>query len=271
MFKIKGRTMAEIIGTTSNKTYKYIKSLQQKKKRIAEQSFTVEGIKSVSDAIRSDMTLQLIAVSETFYNHEAFDYPQDIKTVIIKSELFDGLCDTKTPQGIIAVIKMKENTHYTCELSELYIYCDNISDPGNLGTIIRTADAAGFKGVLLSPGCVDLYSPKTVRSSMGSFFNIDTVPDFDVSMLLDEKKKGFSLYCGTLRSDSVVYTEKDFTKPVILIVGNEANGVSEVISDNSEHIIIPIYGNAESLNASVAGAVMMYEAVRQRGGVPNGG
>lgn len=257
--------MQEVIGTTKNKTYKYIKSLQQKKARTVERCFTVEGIKSVSDAAASDMELVLIAVSEDFYNTVEFEYPPGVRLAVISTAIFNGLCDTKTPQGIIAVIRMREITQYSCDPDKLYIYCDNISDPGNLGTIIRTADAAGFGAVLLSPGCVDLYSPKTVRSSMGSFFNIDVIQSVSAQMLSYEQKRGFNLCCGALLNDSVSLYEQDLKKPLILIVGNEANGVSKEIMDISEHIIIPIYGSAESLNAGVAAAIMMYEAVRQRG------
>jgi TrmH family RNA methyltransferase len=257
--------MPDIITTSKNSTYKYIKSLQQKKARVKEQRFTVEGIKSVSDAIRSDWNLKMVAVSEHFYSSEDYDTFKNIKTVIIKDELFDGLCETKTPQGIIAVIEMKDNTkEYHFKSSGLYVYCDCISDPGNLGTIIRTADAAGIDGVILSDGCVDLYSPKTVRSSMGSFFNIDVINDKDSKVLYNLKEEGFRLYSGVLSQKSKLYTEVDYTQPAVIIIGNEANGVKEEILSVSEHIIIPIHGSAESLNAAIAGAIIMYEAVKQR-------
>lgn len=264
MLCIRGWKMINIISTTKNKTYKYIKSLQQKKVRGQERRFTVEGIKSVHDAAASSMRIAMTAVSETFYNNEGFDYPSDAGLFVVKDELFAGLCDTKTPQGIIAVIDMPSREDFSAAAGKPYIYCDNVSDPGNLGTIIRTADAAGFGAVLLSPGCVDPYSPKTVRSSMGSFFNIDVVPGFETARLFDMKKQGFELYCGALRDDSMPYTSADFKKPSVIIVGNEANGVCDEILAECRHIIIPIQGAAESLNAAVAAAVMMYELVRQR-------
>ncbi len=253
--------MSEVITTTKNKKYKYIKSLLQKKMRDLEGVYTVEGKKSVDDAIASGCGVRLIAMSESFqYDCE------DIECVVVRDELFGGLCDTKSPQGIIAVIE-KKDTVFSADKEKLYIYCDNVSDPGNLGTIIRTADAAGFDGVLLSPGCADAYSPKTVRSSMGSFFNIDIVTGFDYDSLFELKEKGFRLVCGALSEDSIDYTQTDFTKPTIIIVGNEANGVSRDILRECEHIIIPIYGKAESLNVGVAASIMMYEVRRQRGDV----
>lgn len=258
--------MSEIIGTTKNKTYKYIKSLLQKKNRAELSRFTVEGIKSVSDALSAGADIEITAMSESFNKSGKFTSPDGARVVIVKDELFGGLCDTKTPQGILAVIKAKKTEQYICDPKKLYIYCDGISDPGNLGTVIRTADAAGFGGVLMSEDCAELYSPKTVRSSMGSFFNIDTVPDFTPESLAEQKEKGFTLYCGALLADSVDYRTPDYTKPSILIVGNEANGASEDILSMSEHIIIPIYGRAESLNAAVAASIMMYEMRGQRNG-----
>ena len=244
--------MPEIITSTKNKKYKFIKSLQQKKARQSEGLFSVEGIKSVRDAVNSNAHIQLIAMSESFYGSVDADIAQNIPTLIVTDDIFAGLCDTKTPQGIIAVIKITADKQFTPDLSKLYIFCDNVSDPGNLGTIIRTADAAG------------LYSPKTVRSSMGSFFNIDIIPDFEYNDLISLRSKGFRLFCGALTDDSISYTQADFTEPSVIIVGNEANGASDVILQASEHIIIPIHGNAESLNVGVAASVLMYEGVRQR-------
>lgn len=256
--------MIDIIATTKNKSYKYIKSLALKKNRTAERLFTVEGIKSVHDAAVSGKKIRIIAVSESFYNNIEFSYPDAARLIVVQDQLFGGLCDTQNPQGILAVVEMFDTDDMELCPENLYVYCDNIQDPGNLGTIIRTADAAGFAGVLMSPGCVDLYNPKTVRSSMGSFFNIPVKTDMGYDELQELKTKGFALYCGALRDDSVAYTDVDFSKPSVIIIGNEANGVSNEILDMAEHIIIPIYGHAESLNAAVAGGVIMYEAIRQK-------
>lgn len=255
--------MMDIINTTKNKKYKFIKSLHQKKTRISEGLFVVEGKKSVIDAIDSSYEIKTIAMSESFYNENADSFKTDAEIIVIGDMIFDGLCDTKTPQGVIAVLKMRDSD-FMYDKSQLYVYCDNVSDPGNLGTIIRTADAAGFKGVLLSDGCTDPYNPKCVRSSMGSFFNIDVFENFSHDKLISLRYET-SLLCGALEGDSVKYTDVDFTQPCIIIVGNEANGVSQELLDASKHIIIPILGNAESLNVSIAAAIMMYEAVRQRG------
>lgn len=251
-----------VITSASNALYKYIKSLQDKKYRKKYGEYTVEGIKSVRDALNSNSEVKTIVVSESFEND--FDYSGIAETVVFSSSLFEKLCDTQSPQGIMAVIKMRDEKNFVLDTSKAYIYCDGVNDPGNLGTIIRTADAAGFGGVLLSKGTVDLYSPKTVRASMGSFFNVDVITDFDIDFLRKCKEYGFELYCGALDENTIDYRRADMKKPTILIVGNEANGVSEEVKKISQCVKIPILGKAESLNVSIAAAVLMYELVSQR-------
>lgn len=255
--------MVEITAFTNNKC-KYIRSLSQKKSRMEHGEYTVEGIKSVSDALRSDKIVSAIYVSKSFYTHAEFDYPKDTMLYVVSDEVFNRMCDTKAPQGILAVIKIDRDNVFVPSLSEAYIYCDGINDPGNLGTIIRTADAAGIGGVLLSEGCADLYNPKTVRASMGSFFNVKIFTNQTAKMLAEYKNLGFELIGGALCADTIDYREADFSKPIIIIVGNEANGISEDVLKICTTVKIPILGKAESLNAAVAASILMYEVVRQR-------
>lgn len=252
------------ITSASNSKYKYLKTLSTKKARKKNREYTVEGIKSVRDAINSDKSISVIAVSEAFYNNEKFDYPENISLYKISDNIFGGICDTTTPQGIIAVIKMEETENFVPNTQKAYVYCDHVSDPGNLGTIIRTADAAGFGGIILSRDCADLYSPKTVRSSMGSFFNIKIICDKTAEDLEEYKKMGFCLYGGALNENTIDYKKADMTKPTIIIVGNEANGITEPVLRLCQGVKIPIIGGAESLNAAVAAAILMYELVSQR-------
>ena len=255
--------MVEITSSSNNKC-KYVKSLSQKKTRQKCGEYTIEGIKSVSDALKSERTITALYLYDSFYNNEAFSYPENIPLYKVNDDIFSKICDTVAPQGILAVVKMEKADSFEVDLSKAYIYCDCINDPGNLGTIIRTADAAGFGGVLLSEGCVDLYSPKTVRSSMGSFFNMQVVTDVSYDMLKSYKDKGFSLFGGALGANTIDYREADMKKPSIIIVGNEANGISETVMEMCQCVKIPILGKAESLNAGVAAAILMYELVRQR-------
>ena len=252
------------ITSASNARYKYIKSLSRKKDRMKNREYTVEGKKSVSDAIASDKVVSLIAVSEGFYEREDFSYPENVQLLKVSDFIFDNLCDTEAPQGIIAVIKMDDDSGFYPDTSKAYVYCDGINDPGNLGTIIRTADAAGFSGVILSAGTVDVYNPKTVRASMGSFFNIPIIGNKCAEDLAKYKKCGFTLYGGALNENTIDYRSADFKKPSIIIVGNEANGITEEVLELCESVKIPILGSAESLNAAVAAGILMYELVRQR-------
>ncbi|MCH5210293.1 MAG: RNA methyltransferase [Oscillospiraceae bacterium] len=254
--------MLEITSASNNKC-KYVKSLSQKKTRDEMREYTVEGIKSVRDALLSGKKISALYVSFSFYDNETFDYPADIPLYKTADGVFEKMCDTKAPQGILAVVKMGEDD-FEPDLKKAYIYCERINDPGNLGTIIRTADAAGFDGVLMSPGCVDAYSPKTVRASMGSFFNIKLRTNVTTEELSEYKEKGFNLLGGALNENTIDYRKADMTKPTIIIIGNEANGISDEILKLCECVKIPILGKAESLNAGVAAAILMYELLRQR-------
>ena len=249
------------ISSSKNEKYKFFKSLKTKKARTQSGCYTVEGKKSVKDAIEADEKIASLLVSESFYNEENFVYPEKTDVYIISDVNFGNLSSTENPQGIIAVLYQKNIDNKPDGINN-YVYCDRIQDPGNLGTIIRTADAAGFAGVILSEDCVDLYNPKTVRSSMGSFFHVQK---FTEENLLEYKQLGYSIVCGVLSDSAVEYTQADFTKPVIIVIGNEANGISDKILDIADIFVkIPIDGKAESLNAGVAAALLMYEVRRQR-------
>ena len=214
------------ITSSQNEKYKHFKALKQKKERNLTGQYTVEGIKSVKDAIDAHADISSILISEEFNSLNKFDIPQNVNLYMISDKLFPALSSTETPSGIIAVINIKEKSEISLDINKPYIYCDNIRDPGNLGTIIRTADAAGFGGVMLSPDCVDIYNPKTVRSSMGSFFHIDINEGINYSKICDFKNEGFSIFCSLLDDETVDYTQSDMTKPLILVIGNEANGIS---------------------------------------------
>lgn len=255
--------MYEIITSTSNTKYKQIKLLLQKKYRVESECFTVEGIKSVQDAMNSDWEIVNIVVTQTFYETENFDYDNH-KIIYVQDELFSGLCDTKTPQGILAVLKMKNESEIPHNTG-CCVFCDHVTDPGNIGTIIRTADAAGMDCVLLSEGCAELYNPKTVRASMGSFFHMKLFTNISVKQVHTMQENGFRLLCGALHEDAVQYTKTDLSEKILITLGNEANGVTKDILDIADECIkIPIEGKAESLNVAIAGAVLMYESLRQR-------
>ena len=248
------------ITSASNAKIKYVRSLSQKKARAEHSEYTVEGIKSVRDAVSSEREVTALYVSFSFYENETFEYPENVPLYRVSDAVFEKMCDTRAPQGILAVIKIENNSFDIT--GGAYVYCDGIQDPGNLGTIIRTADAAGFDGVLLSDGCADLYNPKTVRSSMGSFFNTRVWQNINCERLAELKRDGFNAIGGTLSPSSIDYRKADYKKPLIIVVGNEANGISDEVLKICTHVKIPILGKAESLNAGVAAAILMYEAQR---------
>ena len=241
-----------VITSTKNDTYKLVKSLLTKKGRDVSGLYTVEGIKSVLDAIKSNAKIKFLVKAESFD-----DVRFDGEIVSVKNEIFEGLSDTKTPQGVLAVIEKNEKKEF--KRSGKFVYLDNVRDPGNLGTIIRCADAAGFS-VLLSPNTAEIYSPKVVRSSMGSFFNTDIYENVTYEEL---KNSGLNIISGVLSDKTIDYKDADYSGDIAIVIGNEANGISEeVLAFSNQFVKIPILGKAESLNAGVSAAILMYEAIR---------
>ncbi len=254
------------VTSTQNKTYKLIKSLKQKKAREENNLFCVEGIKGSLDAVSHGAKPHIIAVKESIFKRlESSLSPFLDVCFLVSDEIFDPLCDTKTPEGIICVFKIEKNP--LSEISGgLLVYLDSVSDPGNIGTIIRTLDAAGGSAVLLSPGCADLYNPKTVRASMGSFFSVKTYTHVSYDDLNSLKNKGYNIICGALSDEAFDFKNATYNKNTVIVIGNEANGITEAcLSLSDQTVIIPILGKAESLNASVAASLLMYEWQRNNG------
>ena len=246
--------MVKDITSVKNPTYKFIKSLKMKKERKKNGMFTVEGIKSVKDAVAAKCDIFLIAASDKM--EENFDFEEIYR---VPDNIFVPLCDTDAPQGVIAVIKMAQKPK-RAQTNPLCLYCDRVSDPGNMGTIIRICDAVGAD-LMLSPECADIYSPKTVRASMGSFFHINIAEDVKYADLVDMKKDGYTILAGALNGDTSDYRDNIYGEKTVIAVGNEANGVSEeVLKLCDRSIKIPIFGRAESLNVAVAAALMLYKA-----------
>lgn len=245
------------ISSTQNRIYKYIKSLKTKKARTKYRRYTVEGLKSVKDAISAGADIECIAVTPQFENE--FDFEN---VYVIPENIFPPLCDTDTPQGVIAAVKMTDDEKEMPQ-KPLYLYCDRVADPGNLGTIIRICDAADC-GLILSEGTADLYNPKTVRSSMGSFFHTEIIKGKNVSFLEEMKKRGYTVAASALRGETADYDAADYTDKSIIVVGNEANGICPEILDIADLCVkIPIWGRAESLNVAIASALLLYEAKKR--------
>ena len=253
-----------VISSKNNEIIKNIKKLKEKKYR--ENKFIVEGERIVEEAIQENVEISVIVIEETFYNNiEKQDLIKKAKkynTLIVTDKVFLDISDVKTPQGILAVINKNENKEI--DKNTPYIMAlDNLQDPGNIGTIIRTLDSANIKQLIVSKGSVDAYSPKVVRSTMGAIFRVNVIEVENlVETMQNLKNSGFEVVSTSLETDKSIY-DISYNKKVV-IVGNEANGASKEILEMSDYKVkIPMLGKTESLNASVAASIMIYEYVRE--------
>lgn len=251
-----------IITSKDNETIKSIKKLKEKKYRT--ESFIVEGIKMVKEALEQ-AEVEKIIVSETFSNSDDFKglNCDEQKLIIASDKVFEDLTDVVTPQGIIAVVSKGSNSEIDYS-DEFVLALDGIQDPGNLGTIIRTADSANIKQILVSKDTVDAYSPKVVRSTMGGIFRTKVIEVEDLAQTLNSfKDSGYKVVTTELSAEKSIY-DMNYQKSVV-VIGNEANGVTpEVSKTATDKVIIPMLGKTESLNAAVATSIMIYEYVRQK-------
>ena len=241
---------------------KYYSSLLKKKYRTIEKKFLVEGKKIVEEGINSKYFCERIFVSQKFYvNSRSKKLFKDRDFEILnKSELM-RLTDTISPQGILAVFRIHEIKKIEHIKSNIIVFLENISDPGNLGTIIRICDWFGIDTVLSSDNTVDAYNPKVIRSSMGSIFHLDIIDDFKVDSLDILLDKGYKLVCSDLSGDNL----HDFkiADKIIIAFSNEASGPSEELLKKSDYkITIPKIGKAESLNVAAASAVILSELTK---------
>lgn len=248
--------MIKDITSADNKIYKQAKKLLSRSERYKTGLFMAEGRRIVQDAAEAGVVSHIFVSAN--YDGDLYE----VDTYRVSDRMFSALSDTETTQGIIAVCKMK-----AYDLSDIngdtLLVSDGVSDPGNLGTLIRTAECAGVSGAVLLKGTVDPYSPKVVRSTMGSVFRLPIY----FAMAEDVKKylSDYRLAVTVLDGYESLY-DTAFDGKIAIVVGNEAHGVSaELIQMADLRLRIPMCGNAESLNASVAGGVVMYEIYRQKG------
>lgn len=258
-----------MITSTDNKQMKALSALIKKgKERKKQQLFVTEGKKMCFEAPIE--WVKHIYVSESFYssedNKEALEKYED-KVWVVKDSVFNAISDTQTPQGIMAVVKMPEynmDDLFSSENVQLLIL-ESIQDPGNLGTMIRTGEGAGISGIIMNKTTVDIFNPKTVRSTMGSLYRVPFVVVDDLfETLNDLKKRKVNLYAAHLKG-KMNYDEPDYTRSCGFLIGNEGNGLSDEIADAADtYIKIPMEGQVESLNAAISATLLMYECNRQR-------
>jgi TrmH family RNA methyltransferase len=268
-----------MITSDANPQIKELVKLQKNARYRKKQGlFVVEGIKLTNEAASHGKLCKVYIRNNLYEEQWAGKTEKEIATYfshgenhvaveLVDDHVFDTMADTVTPQGILGVARIPEYSlkQILSHESRLYLLLDNLRDPGNLGTIIRTAEGVGVSGVILSKESVDLFNPKVVRSTMGSIFRVPFLYVDNLPQTIETlKSSGTSVY-GTFMEGSEIYYEKDFKKPSAIVIGNEANGISPSVKETlSGHIRIPMEGKLESLNAAVSAAVVLYEAARQR-------
>ena len=247
----------ELLSSLKNPKVLSWKTLKDKKGRDSQNAFLVEGVHMVQEALSSSFVVQALLLREDY--QPEYRFPAEIPAYVLPAHVFQSVGDTKTPQGIAAVLTSQTREAGGPRLLAL----DGVQDPGNVGTIIRTADAAGFTGVLFSPECADLFSPKVLRATMGSVFRLGfSFPASLPDALEQLKKDGYSVLSSQL-DGSPFYDRKDVSSSFVLVIGNEGNGVSDAVkAAATHHLCLPMRGGAESLNAAVAAGIMMYDLTR---------
>ena len=271
------------ISSKDNSLIKHIKRLKEKKYRDEYGEFIVEGLKLINEAIQENADIRQIVVcdgcdnSEMIESHLKYEMAR-LDFIYVPQNIFKMISDVENPQGVLAVIgKIKndnnqekdeiEEAEHTSNINlneDIILALDDIQDPGNLGTILRTADSVGLKQILVSKGTADAYNPKVVRSTMGAIFRVNVIECENLKETLKElQSKDYKVMTTSLKAKKSIY-EVDYKKKII-VIGNEANGVSkEILNLADEKVIIPMLGKTESLNASVATGVILYEYVRQK-------
>lgn len=240
--------------SVKNPQIKEWKKRLTKKDRDKTGTFLVEGFHLVEEAFKADAIIDLIVSEEI--DVPSWDYGE-IPVTIVTKEIIKELSDTETPQGILALCRQQTNQDIL-NTAQTFIAIDQVQDPGNLGTIIRTADAAGLDAVIIGEGTVDIYNPKVVRSGQGSHFHLPIVK-MNLPAFIDTLKERNIPVFGTALENGRNYRETKKTESFCLIVGNEGNGVSkEVLSKTDTNLYIPIHGKSESLNVAVAAGILMY-------------
>lgn len=259
----------QVISSKENELIKHIKKLKDKKERDISNEYIIEGVKLIQEAIQEKAKIKQIIICEECEKAEAI--PKEImyeiaryECIYITKKLYNYLTEVKTPQGILAVIEKESNEKNIDYTQEIIVALDGIQDPGNLGTILRTVDSIGLTQILVSKDTADSYNPKVVRSTMGAIFRVKIIECEDLEETLKEiKKHKFEIVVTSLQTKNSIY-DIDYNKKVI-VIGNEANGVQEKIQQLADKKVkIPMLGKTESLNASVATGIILYEYVRQK-------
>ncbi|MCL2254312.1 MAG: RNA methyltransferase [Lachnospiraceae bacterium] len=267
-----------MLTSTANPRVKRIIKLNKKAAaRTAEQVFVIEGIKLFMEA--PEQLIKEVYITQSIYtkyiSEQNFSDPQQelvnakllrINYEIVSDDVFARMSDTQTPQGLLCVVRQR---HFDLNGlpfagNSLYLVLEDIQDPGNLGTIFRTAEAAGVEAVIMSRGCADIYNPKTIRATMGSVFRVGFAYVDDLLFTLEAlKAQDIELYAACL-DNSEYYDKLDYRRGTAFLIGSEGHGLKEETKKTAKNLKIPMGGQVESLNAATATAILLFEAARQR-------
>ncbi|MBQ8807672.1 MAG: RNA methyltransferase [Clostridia bacterium] len=252
-----------IITSRENKIFKTAKLIKSAKGRSEKGLFLIEGLRSVRDAAQKKARFFCIITKE----ETKLDFTCDCPVYAFAPKLFCEISETVTPQGVIALCYMekKELKDIINENKNCAIMCECLQDPGNIGTVVRTAHAANCGGVVLTNGSCDLYNPKIIRATMSGVFSVPVVQNAESRQVIEYfRSNGYKIVAGALSEDAVDFYSSDLSGKVLIIIGNEGSGVTgKTLSLCDSVLKIPMRSDAESLNAAVAGAVMIYECYRQ--------
>ena len=268
-----------MITSTSNQKIKNVIALKKSSRARREAGvFMVEGIRMFREL--DEKLVQEVFMTERVYSkhkaeidewlglYEGSLYGTHAHIETVSEEVYAKISDTVTPQGIMAIVKQYDYSveDVLGEGDRLVLLLEDIQDPGNLGTMFRTAEAAGVSGIVMSKGTVDVYNPKVIRSTMGALFRVPFIYTEEMNHFISEMRSDdYNVYAAALEG-AVPYTKVDYSGRAAILIGNEGNGLKKQTVDiSTRSVFIPMAGSVESLNASVSAAVLMYEAARQRG------
>ena len=259
----------QVITSKDNEIIKGIRKLKDKKNREENNQYIIEGIKMIEEAIKEKAEISKIIICEECLQSDALDKKllyeiAKFDCIYVSKKIMEHLTTVVNPQGIMAVIERTNKGSKINYNEDIILVLDGIQDPGNLGTILRTADSVNLKQIVVTKETADVFNPKVVRSTMGAIFRVNVIESDDLVKTLKEiKKNKFKIVATSLGAEESIY-DIDYKKKAI-IIGNEANGVSKAVLDIADKkVIIPMLGKAESLNASIATGVILYEYVRQK-------
>jgi len=258
---------------------KELGKLKTKKERAAQGKFAIEGLRLCEEAAASSWTIELALFTRPFGEKNRENallkrlHSSGVESIVVKTQDLARLSDTVTAQGIVCVVKTKQRSlddlwtkdRLSASKSQMVLALDGISDPGNVGTLIRTGDAFGATAVLLSLDTVELYSPKVIRSTMGSVFHLPVFDEINLEKIIPQMKKTGFRILGTHVTQGKSADQVRPSRKTCLLIGSEAEGLSRSLIELSDEVVhIPSPGKAESLNVAVAGGILLYEITKRQ-------